>query len=195
MAYHGNYYPNQSAASSYSQPVYPQQAGNVNLPAIFQMVDRDRNGKITAEELQEALLNGTSQPFNPSTIKIMMNLFGQDYSGAIDYNEFATLFLYVDNWKSTFSAYDRDRSGFIDKNELKTALASFGYQLSDHLHDVLLRKFDRQGRGVIFFDDFIHCCVSVEKVTRAFRSRDAQGIGVINVSFEDFLVLALEAKV
>ena len=34
-----------------------------------------------------------------------------------------------------------------------------GYKLSDSFCDLLIKKFDRQGRGTVAFDDFIQCCV------------------------------------
>lgn len=37
-----------------------------------------------------------------------------------------------------------------------------GYRLSDRFYDILIRKFDRQGRGVVAFDDFIQCCVVIQ---------------------------------
>jgi len=38
----------------------------------FIRVDRDRSGAISAEELQQALSNGTWTPFNPETIRLMI---------------------------------------------------------------------------------------------------------------------------
>jgi len=35
-------------------------------------VDKDRSGAISAEELQQALSNGTWTPFNPETIRLMI---------------------------------------------------------------------------------------------------------------------------
>ena len=35
----------------------------------------------------------------------------------------------------------------------------FGYRLQDGTHHMLLRKFDRMGKGTIYFDDFIQCCI------------------------------------
>lgn len=43
-----------------------------------------------------------------------------------------------------------------------TALTSFGYRLSDRFYDLLVRKFDRSGRGTVAFDDFIQCCVVIQ---------------------------------
>ena len=74
------------------------------------------------------------------------------------------------DWQQTFRNYDKDNSGSIDKNELKTALSSFGYRLSDRFYDILIRKFDRSGRGTVAFDDFIQCCVVIQ-VGCGWRSR------------------------
>lgn len=35
-------------------------------------VDKDRSGTITADELQQALSNGTWTPFNPETVRLMI---------------------------------------------------------------------------------------------------------------------------
>lgn len=37
-----------------------------------------------------------------------------------------------------------------------------GYRLSERFYSLLVRKFDRTGRGTIAFDDFIQCCVVVQ---------------------------------
>jgi len=37
-----------------------------------------------------------------------------------------------------------------------------GYRLSDRFYDILIKKFDRQGRGTVAFDDFIQCCVVIQ---------------------------------
>lgn len=89
-------------------------------------------------------------------------MFDRDQSGTINFQEFGALWKYVNDWQTTFKSYDRDNSGSIDKQELKTALTSFGYRLSDRFYDVLIRKFDRSGRGNIAFDDFIQCCVVIQ---------------------------------
>jgi Ca2+-binding EF-hand superfamily protein len=73
---------------------------------------------------------GTWTPFNPETVRLMISMFDRDKSGTITFDEFGSLWRYVTDWQETFKSFDRDNSGNIDKNELQTALSSFG----DHLH-------------------------------------------------------------
>ena len=92
----------------------------------------------------------------------MIGMFDRDHTGTINFQEFGALWKYVTDWQATFRSYDRDNSGSIDKGELKTALTSFGYRLSDRFYDILIRKFDRTGSGTVAFDDFIQCCVVIQ---------------------------------
>ena len=51
---------------------------------------------------------------------------------------------------------------FIDWQEMTEVLLllySTGYKLSEPFYDIMIRKFDRQGRGTVAFDDFIQACV------------------------------------
>ena len=86
-------------------------------------------------------------------------MFDKHNRGAVSFEDFGALWKYVTDWQNCFRSFDRDNSGNIDKNELKMALTAFGYRLNDNIVDILLRKYDRSGRGVIYFDDFIQCCV------------------------------------
>lgn len=89
-------------------------------------------------------------------------MFDKSNQGRITFEDFSSLWKYVTDWQNCFRSFDRDNSGNIDKNEMRTALTSFGYRLSDGIIEVILRKFDRHGRGTILFDDFIQCCISLQ---------------------------------
>ncbi|XP_057291355.1 programmed cell death protein 6-like isoform X1 [Hydractinia symbiolongicarpus] len=176
---------------------YHQQQQNVDqnyLWGIFQRVDKDRSGTITSVELQQALSNGSWTPFNPETVRLMIGMFDQDRNGNINFQEFGALWKYVTDWQNCFRNFDRDNSGSIDKNELKQALTSFGYRLSEKFYDILIRKFDRTNRGVITFDDFIQCCVVLQTLTSAFMRHDTNRNGWIEINYENFLSLVFSLK-
>ncbi|KAM9308716.1 programmed cell death protein 6 [Gastrophryne carolinensis] len=154
---------------------------------VFQRVDTDRSGIISDTELQQALSNGTWTPFNPTTVRSIICMFDRDYKGGVNFTEFTGVWKYITDWQTIFRTYDRDNSGFIDKNELKQALLSFGYRLTDQFYDILIRKFDRQRRGQVAFDDFIECCIILQRLTDVFRRYDTDQDGWINVSYEQYL--------
>lgn len=161
---------------------------------VFQRVDKDRSGHISVDELQVALSNGTWTPFNPETVRLMIGMFDKHNRGTVNFEDFGALWKYVTDWQNCFRSFDRDNSGNIDRNELKTALTSFGYRLSEHLVDMLVRKYDRGGRGVIYFDDFIQCCIVLYTLTSAFRQHDTDQDGVITIHYEQFLSMVFNLK-
>lgn len=89
-------------------------------------------------------------------------MFDHHNRGQINFEDFGALWKYIGDWKKCFTSFDRDNSGNIDKSELKVALCTFGYNLSDNLINTLVRKFDRHGNGTVLFDDFIQCCVLLQ---------------------------------
>ncbi|XP_008472288.1 programmed cell death protein 6 isoform X2 [Diaphorina citri] len=162
---------------------------------IFQGVDRDRSGFISADELQHALSNGTWTPFNPETVRLMIGMFDKHNRGSITFEDFGALWKYVTDWQNCFRSFDRDNSGNIDKSELSAALTTFGYRLSDRMIGTMLKKFDRFGRGTILFDDFIQCCITLYALTSAFRSYDTDQDGVITIHYEQFLDMVFSLKI
>jgi len=162
---------------------------------VFQRVDTDRSGYISADELQVALSNGSWTPFNPETVRLMIGMFDKQNRGTVSFEDFGALWKYVTDWQNCFRSFDRDGSGNIDKSELRTALTSFGYRLSENIIDLMVRKFDRHGNGTILFDDFIQCCIVLHTLTSAFRKYDTDQDGYITIHYEQFLSMVLGLKI
>ncbi|XP_041488177.1 programmed cell death protein 6 isoform X3 [Microtus oregoni] len=83
--------------------------------------------------------------------------------------------------RSIISMFDRENKAGVNFSEFT------GYRLSDQFHDILIRKFDRQGRGQIAFDDFIQGCIVLQRLTDIFRRYDTDQDGWIQVSYEQYL--------
>ncbi|CAG8482949.1 89_t:CDS:2 [Paraglomus occultum] len=138
-------YQQASSQQSRRQTAPPSAGVDPMLYHWFQAIDTDKSGTLTTEELQRALLNGDWSPFNMETVRLMMNLFDTDNDGTITFKEFTGLWKYIEDWKRCFQTFDADGSGTIDFNELKTALKTFGYNLSDSFIDLLIKKYDKYG--------------------------------------------------
>ncbi|XP_014261915.1 programmed cell death protein 6-like [Cimex lectularius] len=158
---------------------------------VFQRVDKDRSGYISSDELQQALSNGTWTPFNPETIRLMIGMFDKQNKGQVNFTDFGALWKYVTDWQACFRSFDRDGSGNINRDELMSALTTFGYRLSPQIVNLMVTKFDRHGHGTILFDDFIQCCIVLHTLTSAFRAFDTDQDGVITIHYEQFLSMVL----
>ncbi|XP_072044321.1 LOW QUALITY PROTEIN: sorcin-like [Amphiura filiformis] len=173
-------------------PGGPPGGGDPSLWHWFQAVEADNSGQITAEELQNALVNGNWSPFNKETCRLMIGMFDKDKSGTINFQEFAALWKYIQDWKQCFDRFDTDRSGNIDANELHNAFRTFGYNLSMAFCHLIVQKFNRVDRMRINFDDFIQCCVMLKSLTGAFKQKDTSQTGSIRIHYEEFLEMVLE---
>ncbi|CDH50487.1 programmed cell death protein 6-like isoform 1 [Lichtheimia corymbifera JMRC:FSU:9682] len=161
----------------------------------FQIVDTDASGQLTVDELQRALINGDWTPFNIETVRMMVVMFDTDNTGTIDFNEFTGLWRYIEDWQRCFRTFDTDGSGNIDARELRHALHTFGYNLSEPFVNILIQKFDRYGRGNITFDNFVQVCATIRSLTMAFQRFDTDGDGVIQIAYEQFLGLVIQQRI
>ncbi|PSN52322.1 hypothetical protein C0J52_11408 [Blattella germanica] len=136
---------------------YPGSAPGVNpeVQQWFNAVDRDRSGKISAKELQSALINGQGKNFSDAACQLMIAMFDRDKSGTIDVNEFQQLYNYINQWLATFRTYDRDNSGHIEEAELSQALQQMGFRFSPEFVKFLVTKSDLQNHRQMSVDQFI----------------------------------------
>nr|XP_054767839.1 sorcin-like [Lytechinus pictus] len=147
------------------------------------------DGQIDQKELQQCLtssgISGSYRPFSLETCVLMINMLDRDYSGKMGFNEFKELWGALNQWKTTFMQYDRDRSGQVDGNELAQVLTAFGYRLSPQAMGVFLRRYGVNNQ--IPFDAFVACCVRLKGLTDFFKRRDVQQTGNANMQYDDFI--------
>lgn len=173
-------------------PPPPVQDG-VKLKLYFSRVDKDGNGCISAQELRDALTNGTEEtPFSLSTVHHMMDAFNRGDREGIRFAEFGPLYAYVLDWQRCFRRFDKDKSGAISQEELASALTSFGYSINKQLLQLMIQRFDRRKCGEILFDDFIRCCLILHELTEKFKGKDVNLNGKIDLTYQDFLMMIFD---
>ncbi|KAG7630712.1 EF-hand domain [Arabidopsis suecica] len=163
-----------------------------NIVACFQAADRDNSGFIDDKELQGAL-SSYNQSFSIRTVHLLMYLFTNSNVRKIGPKEFTSLFFSLQNWRSIFERFDKDRSGRIDTNELRDALMSLGFSVSPVILDLLVSKFDKSGgrNRAIEYDNFIECCLTVKGLTEKFKEKDTALSGSATFNYENFMLTVL----
>ncbi|KAA8517162.1 hypothetical protein F0562_017455 [Nyssa sinensis] len=163
-----------------------------NIVASFQMADQDGSGFIDDKELQRAL-SSYNQSFSLRTVHLLMYLFTNTNTRKIGPKEFTDVFYSLQNWRSIFERFDRDRSGKIDTSELREALLSLGFAVSPMVLDLLVSKFDKSGgkNKAIEYDNFIECCLTVKGLTEKFREKDTTYSGSATFTYETFMFTVL----
>ncbi|KAE9445452.1 hypothetical protein C3L33_22650, partial [Rhododendron williamsianum] len=107
--------------------------------------------------------------------------------------EFTALYYSLQNWRSIFERFDRDRSGRIDTGELREALLSLGFGVSPVVLELLVSKFDKTGgqNRAIEYDNFIECCLTVKGLTEKFKEKDTTYSGSATFTYESFMLTVL----
>lgn len=127
---------------------------------------------------------------------MLMGMFDIDRNGTITFNEFRGLWKYIHDWRRLFLKFDRDKSGFIDGQELSQALRKFGYNLPPSLLSQVQNRYASTspaggpGRSIscgIPYDRFIRACVVVKQLTEAFQKFDTQNAGSVHLNYEQFM--------
>ncbi|KAL8604817.1 hypothetical protein ACOMHN_028445 [Nucella lapillus] len=94
-----------------------------------------------------------------------VSLMDVDNSGRLGYTEFLYLWSMLRAWKKTFLQHDADNSGKMDSRELRTALASTGYKITNQMMAAIVFRFaDHKGR--VSLDAFL---VLMAKLTALFN--------------------------
>ncbi|XP_051892019.1 peflin [Pristis pectinata] len=158
----------------------------------FQSVDADRSGYITLKELKQALVNSNWSTFNDDTCYMLLNMFDRSKIGKIDLYGFSALWRFLQQWRTMFQQFDRDRSGTINPQELQQALSQMGYNLSPQFIQFLTSRYaQKPARSTIQLDSFIQICTQLQSTTDAFKEKDTNHSGNVRISYEDFLTLAV----
>ncbi|XP_052175163.1 calcium-binding protein CBP-like isoform X2 [Diospyros lotus] len=163
-----------------------------NIIACFQIADQDGSGLIDDHELQRAL-SSYNQSFSLRTVHLLMYLFTNSNARKIGPKEFTALYYSLQNWRSIFEKFDRDRSGKIEMGELREALLSLGFAVSPVVLELLVSKFDKTGgrSKAIEYDNFIECCLIVKGLTEKFKEKDTSYSGSATFTYESFMLTVL----
>jgi peflin len=174
-----------SVSGVYS-PVTDMMNGNPELVQWFRAVDADGSGSISVPELSAAL-SSAGVPFSLATTEKLLRMYDKDKSGEITFNEFQDLHQFIMSMKNGFRQRDTSGDGRLDGNEVRAALTASGYQLSEQTFQALMRKFDRQRRGSLGFDDYVELSIFISKVRNVFSFYDRQRTGQVTFNFDTYV--------
>jgi Ca2+-binding EF-hand superfamily protein len=188
----------------------------VKLQRVFQHFNADKDGWISFSEFNAALVRLNFVGVQ-AEVRALFDRYDVDASGLLSYEEFsAGLFGLVPNVHSspeTRSAVERvrqkiaERGGLngirtlgrimrtmddsgdrrLDREELKWGLKDYGVDMSDRDLDTVLGAFDRNGDGLINFDEFLRGIRGRLNARRrtlillAYDVLDKDGSGVVDI--------------
>ncbi|KAL3835057.1 hypothetical protein ACJIZ3_009793 [Penstemon smallii] len=145
-----------------NDPIISSLSSSPILKRVFQMFDRNGDGRITKKELNDSLENmGIFIPDNELTQMIEKIDFNGD--GCVDIDEFGALYQNImderdeeEDMREAFNVFDQNGDGFITVDELKAVLASLGLKQGRTAEDCrkMILKVDVDGDGMVNFTEF-----------------------------------------
>lgn len=130
------------------------------LKQDFINLDKNGDGKVSRNELMEQYAKTMDEEEAKATVEKIMNEVDTNRSGDIDYTEFLTACMNYNsvnsrsNLETAFRLFDKDGSGDITVEEIRTVLGS-GQFLDMRVWDEIIREVDQNGDGVIDLKEFL----------------------------------------
>eukprot|EP00250_Pteridium_aquilinum_P009678 c18853_g1_i1 orf=584-2155(-) len=126
---------------------------------MFNMMDVDKTGSLTFEQLKAGLYKIGSQ-LAESEIQQLMEAADINGNGTLDYGEFIAISVHLqrmdndEHLKKAFSFFDLNSDGFIDRCELQEMLqGELGEDGMDMINDII-QEVDTDKDGRICYDEF-----------------------------------------
>ncbi|MQL94772.1 hypothetical protein Taro_027419, partial [Colocasia esculenta] len=131
----------------------------VGLKEMFKSIDTDNSGTITYDELKAGLHKLGTKLSEPE-VQQLMEAADVDGNGAIDYIEFITATMHMNRMEReghlymAFEYFDRDKSGYITKDELEQALKKYNMGDEKTIKEIIT-EVDTDNDGRINYDEFV----------------------------------------
>jgi Ca2+-binding EF-hand superfamily protein len=133
------------------------------IDEVFRTLDLNSDGQLTPDEIKIGYQEFYDKELTDEEVSEIVRRVDFRKTGAIDYSEFVVASMFERNLldekrlKAAFKMFDKDRDGYIDANNLKKVLASFGdsnKEMDDYINNKIIKEFDRDGDGKISYQDF-----------------------------------------
>ncbi|XP_071995844.1 calpain-8-like [Engystomops pustulosus] len=131
-----------------------------------------------------------SEGFSLKTCKEMIDSLDEQNTGTLGKVEFKKLCKKLQFYGRLFVEVDANVSGNIDAHEMRNALHKAGFNLSNRIHDVIIRRYIT-GNRAINFEDFIACMMRLETLFKMFNILDTDKDGKISLTLSEWVCAGL----
>jgi Ca2+-binding EF-hand superfamily protein len=142
----------------------------------FDLFDKDRDGRITCQELFTVMQN-IRQPATDIEIREMITHADKDGNGTVEFDEFLSMMArrltvqdpeddeaarrrHEAEMRQAFQVFDIDGDGLIDASELRQTMANLGERLTDDDVRAMIKEADKNGDGKVDYEEFVHMIYS-----------------------------------
>ena len=131
------------------------------LQDVFDQFDKDKDGKISAKELENAMQSMGQNP-TVDEVQEMMREVDLNQDGKIDFDEFMYLMTKSspdtqteDEVINAFRVFDKEGNGLIASSELKHIMMTIGDKMTEEEADEMVNEADIDEDGMINYEEFM----------------------------------------
>ncbi|XP_025093091.1 neo-calmodulin-like isoform X2 [Pomacea canaliculata] len=138
-----------------------------DLQQVFEMFDKNKDGKISCEELG-VVLRTLGHRYSQTEVEEMIKTADKNDNGFVEYDEFL---LMMKKWSASpaqqaqdaddnekaleaFRIFDMDGNGYIDRHELRFIMSKLGESPCEEDICEMFRLADLNGDGLIDYEEF-----------------------------------------
>ena len=162
----------------------------------FLATDVDRNGEVSAVELQN-MLAAAGLVFSLQTVMKLITLHSPRDRGTLDFAEFQNVQGFLRNIQASFQYFDASRNGRLSKSEVLRALhhAGFGH-VNEGAVKSACQAFDPDRTNGLSLDQYIAMTLFLLAAKRAFDAFAASSAtpGRITLDFNQFVYAASKTR-
>lgn len=133
------------------------------------MFDRNNDGFISAEELEDVMLSLGEDP-TESEIQGMIHEVDQEGKGTINFQEFAIMMARKsifpheeeEDIREAFRVFDKNGDGFITAIEMEEVLYDFDMSIPNQEITEMIKSVDKDGDGMLSFLEFSNLMKSTD---------------------------------
>ncbi|KAJ8348308.1 hypothetical protein SKAU_G00268970 [Synaphobranchus kaupii] len=131
--------------------------------------------------------------FSKESCRSMVNLMDTTGSGTLGLAEFHVLWEKIKRYLAVFRQFDLDKSGTMNSYEMRMALQSAGFKLTNHLFQLIILRYAEPENLNVDFDSFLTCLIRLETMFKTFKTMDTDTDGVVSFSFFQWISLTMFA--
>jgi len=138
-----------------------QELQHAEFKEAFNEFDKDGSGTISNKELLHVLRSIGQNPTEDEILELVMESDANG-DGTIDLGEFIELMKrkssetdQMESLKEAFKIFDKDKSGYIDRKELRSVTTTLGQSLTTDEFDAFWKEADSNGDGKLDYEEFI----------------------------------------
>ncbi|XP_048155742.1 calpain-13 [Corvus hawaiiensis] len=181
-------------SNSLTDPVPPMDAPRWNQDSSYKALFlkyAEQGSTIDASQLQQLLnevilqdeMTSLGGRFTFDSCRGILALMDLNSNGRLTLQEFGSLWRSLTKYTDIFSKEDRNRSGFLDVAELKSAIQAAGLAATAQLLRLMMLRYgDAAGR--VGFSDFVCCMLRLDTMTHAFQNLAEGGSQILMTTME-----------